>query len=124
MSGLPANVDVYYLRFLTESVAYISGSNSTSNLYFTARCTVVDSAVFADCQVTTESSFGLQLLNAPANNGGNAYILTVDFIAPTVTNDVCIVEQDSGVFVNCTLLTPALPFVLTSPVFSFPITFD
>ena len=124
VSGLPANVDVYYLRFLTESVAYISGFNSTSYFLFTARCTVVDSAVFANCQVTMESSFGLQLLNAPANNGGNAYILTVDFIAPTVTNDVCIVEQGTGVFVNCTVLTPALPFALTSPVFSFPITFD
>lgn len=124
VSGLPAGIEGYHLRFLTESVVYITGYNSTANMYVTTRCTVVDSTLFSNCQEVLMDLYHLMLLNAPANNGANAYILDVDFINQRVTNDVCDVEQDTGGFENCTILTSALPFSISSPVFSFPITFD
>lgn len=122
VSGIPFNFEVLHLRFLTDTEVYLTGYSNNSN-YVTTRCTFENSTTFSNCQTAFDDPYRIVLLLNPANSAANAYTLVVDTYTYDVTYDVCNVAPITGAFENCTAVADALPFLVTSPAFSFPITF-
>ena len=123
VSGVSPFLEVFQLRFLTNTQAYLTAYNITSNYYVTLRCDVVNPTTFSNCQTVFDDPYDIVLLLNPANNGANAYTFAVDFFNSKISYEVCSVAPSTGFFENCTAISDALPFFITSPAFSSPITF-
>ena len=123
VSGVAPYLEVFQLKFLTDTQAYLTVFNDTSNSYVTLRCDVPNPTTFRNCQTAVDVPYAVVLFLNPANNGANAYNFVVDFLNQKVFYTVCSIVASTGAFENCIEISKALPFFITSPAFSSPITF-
>lgn len=126
VTGIPQDMEISSLSFLTDTVVYLSGENASSSNRITARCDLVSATEFTDCNLVYESADSSIDLLQVANDGANAYILRFDYVASSynVSINVCDVNQANGSFEKCTGVLSYDPGQYsTNPIFSSPIIF-
>ena len=124
ITGIPEEMAVFYVQFFTDKYAYLTGSNSTSQI--TVRCIVRGATEFSDCNTVYASPGSLTVLQS-ANDGANAYNV-VYYSDPNAEFEaqifVCDVNQADGTFEDCNAILSYGPGQYrTDPIFSSPIIF-
>lgn len=124
ITGIPEEMAVFYVQFFPDKYAYLTGSNSTSEM--TVRCIVRGATEFSDCNTVYPGPDSLTVLQS-ANDGANAYNVVyysdpnADFEAQIF---VCDVNQADGTFEDCNAILSYRPGQYrTDPIFSSPIIF-
>lgn len=123
VSGVPVDFSTFYLRFLTNTVVYLSGLDVARTNSFTYRCIVVNQTAFTNCQKIFEDSNGDLLLDAPANNGTQAYVFEANYTIQSANFNICDVDTNTAIIENCTVVSPSSTVLLNNLAFSSPIAF-